>query len=91
MKGRRSRGVCLEDALDDKAVEMDMRIEQRAKAVDEGDRANPGMGTRSGAGAAQGVFHDTEENAQRQRFDRWILLKVIAQSLGNRQHPLADR
>lgn len=36
VKRRRSRGVRLEDALDDDAVEVRMRIEQRAKAVDEG-------------------------------------------------------
>ncbi|KFB67375.1 MAG: hypothetical protein CAPSK01_003243 [Candidatus Accumulibacter vicinus] len=52
MEARRSRGACLEDPLDHDAVEMDMRMEQRAKAVDEGDRADPGIGTRSWAGAA---------------------------------------
>jgi hypothetical protein len=43
------------------------------------------------AGAAQGLFHDAQENAQRQRLDRRIVFEVITQPLGNRQHPLADR
>ena len=60
-----------------------MRIEQRAKAVDEGNRADPGIGTRRWAGAAQGLFHDAQENAQRQRLDRRIVLQVITQPLGN--------
>ena len=46
MKGRGSRGVSLENALDDEAVEVLMRIEQRAKAVDEGHRPDAGIGTR---------------------------------------------
>jgi hypothetical protein len=37
------------------------------------------------------LFHDAQENAQRQRLDRGIVLQVITQPLGNRQHPLADR
>jgi hypothetical protein len=68
-----------------------MRIEQRPKAVDEGHRADPGIGARSRAGAAQDLFDDAQENPQRQRLDRRIVLQVITQPLGNRQHPLADR
>ncbi len=37
------------------------------------------------------MFHDAQENAQRQRLDRGIMFEVITQPLGNRQHPLADR
>jgi hypothetical protein len=37
------------------------------------------------------LFHDAQENAQRQRLDRGIVLQVVAQPLRNRQHPLADR
>jgi hypothetical protein len=37
------------------------------------------------------LFHDAQENAQRQRFDRRIVFEVITQPLRNRQHPLADR
>ncbi len=91
MKPRRSRGVSLENVLDDEAVEVLMRIEQRAKAVDKGHCADPGIGPRRRAGAAQGLFHDAQENAQRQHFDRRIVLQVVAQPLRNRQHPLADR
>jgi len=91
MKGRGSRGVSLENALDGEAVEVHLRIEQRAKAVDEGHRADPGIRARRRAGAAQGLFHDAQENAQHQRLDRPIMLEVITQPLGNRQHPLADR
>lgn len=68
-----------------------MRIEQRAKAVDAGHRPDAGIGTRSRAGAAQGLLHDAQENAQRQRLDRWIVLQVIPQPLGKRQHPLDVR
>jgi len=70
---------------------MHLRIEQRAKAVDESHRADPGIGARRRAGAAQGLFHDAQENAQRQCFDCRIVLQVVAQPLRNRQHPLADR
>jgi hypothetical protein len=58
-------------------VEVHLRIEQRAKAVDEGHRADPGTGARRRAGAAQGLFHDAQENAQRQRLDRPILFEVM--------------
>ncbi len=54
-----------------------MQTEQRPNAVDEGPRADPGIGTRSRAGTAQDLFHDIQKNAQRQRLDRWIVLKVI--------------
>jgi hypothetical protein len=37
------------------------------------------------------LFHDAQENAQRQRLDRRIVFEVITQPLRNRQHPLADR
>ena len=77
VKRRSSRGVSLENALDDEAVEVHLRIEQRAKAVDEGHRADPGTGARRRAGAAQGLFHDAQENAQRQRLDRPILFEVM--------------
>jgi len=83
-KRRRSRRIRREDTLDDEAVEVLMRIEQRAKAVDEGHRADPGTEARRRAGAAQGLFHDAQENAQRQRLDRPILFEVITQPLGNR-------
>jgi len=86
-----SRGVGLENALDDEAVEVLMRIEQRAKAVDEGHRADPGIGARRRAGAAQGLFHDAQKNAQRQRLDRPIMFEVITQPPGNRQHSLTNR
>lgn len=59
--------------------------------MEEGHSADPGTGARRRAGAAQGLLHDAQENAQRQRLDRRIVLQVITQPLGNRQHPLADR
>jgi hypothetical protein len=91
VKRRSSRGVRFDDALNDEVVAVHLRIEQRAKAVDEGHRADPGIGARRRAGAAQGLFHDAQENAQRQRLDRGIVVQVITQPHGNRQHPLADR
>ncbi len=80
----------LEDALDDEAVEVLMRIEQRAKTVDEGHPTDQGIGARSRAGAAQRLLHDAQENAQRQCFDRRIVLDVLSQPLGNQQHLLAN-
>ncbi len=88
---RSSRGVRLENAVDDDAVEVPTEIEQRAKAVDEGHRADRGIETSRRAGAVQGMYHDAQENAQRQGHDRPIRFEVITQPLGNRQHPLADR
>ena len=90
MKRRSCRGVSLENALDNEAVEVHLRIEQRAKTVDEGHPIDPRIGIRRRAGAAQGLFHDAQENAQRQRLDRPIMFEVITQPLGNRQHPLTD-
>jgi hypothetical protein len=84
MKRRSSRGARLERALDDEAVEVLMRIEPRAKAVDERHRADPRIETRRLADATKGLFHDAQENAQRQRLDRQILFEVITQPLGNR-------
>jgi hypothetical protein len=54
-----------------------MRIEQSAKAVDEGHRPDAGIGTRRRAGAAQYLFHDVQENAQRQGLDRRIVLRSL--------------
>jgi hypothetical protein len=68
-----------------------VRIEQRAKAANEGHRADPGIGNRCRASAARGLLHDDQENAQSQRFDRPILFELIAQPPGNRQHPLTNR
>jgi hypothetical protein len=63
MKGRGSRGVSLENALDDEAVEVLMRIEQRAKAVDEGHRADPGIGAQPGRRGARLVPRRSEKCA----------------------------
>ncbi len=37
------------------------------------------------------MLYHAQENAQRKRLDRRIVLQVITQPLGNRRHPLADR
>ena len=91
MKGRRSRGVRFEDPPDDDPVKVDMRIEQRAKAVDEGHCADPEIEVRCRSGVEQGLLHDAQENAQRQRRYRRIVVQVITQALGNRQYPLPNR
>ena len=69
------------DTLDDDAGKVDMRIQQRAKAVDKGRRAEPGIGARRRANAAQGLLHDAQEKVQRQRLDHRILVQVRTQAL----------
>lgn len=68
-----------------------MRIEQRAKTVDQDNSTAPRTGTCGRAAPAQALRHDAQENPQRQRLDHGIVLQVVAQPLGNRRHPLASR
>ncbi len=89
VKGRCSRGVGCEDTFDDDAGKVHLRIARCAKAADEGDRADPGIGARRRAGAEQGLLDDAQEDAQRQHRYRRIALQVTTQALANRQYPLA--
>ena len=61
-----------------------MRIEQRAKTVDEDNSGDPRTWTCGRAAPAQALLHDAQENAQRQRLDRGIVLQMVAQPLGLR-------
>jgi len=47
----------VEHAVDDHAMEVQMRIERGAEAVDEGDRAETSRGARTRAVRAQALFH----------------------------------
>jgi hypothetical protein len=68
-------------------MEMHVRIEQGAKAVDEGDGADAGARTGARAALAQALLHHREEDMQGQGLDGRIILQVLA----HRQHPLAHR
>ena len=67
MKAHAACAIGLENAVDHNAVEMDVGIEQGAKAMDEGHSADPGTRTRPRATPMQTLLHRTEEEVQRQR------------------------
>ena len=54
----------LEHAVDDDAVKTEVGIERGAEAVDEGERAEAGRGTRTSAVRAQALLYRAQEQAQ---------------------------
>jgi hypothetical protein len=78
-------------AIDDDAVEVQMRVEQRTETVDE----DHGTETRRCAGAGtvlpQYPLDGGQKNVQRGVQHPRIAFQGIAQSLGHREHPLAHR
>jgi hypothetical protein len=70
VKVRTACAIGLENAVDHDAMEMRVGIEQSAKAVDEGDGADPGSRTRSRTTPAQTLLRPREEDVQRQSAKR---------------------
>ena len=81
----------LEHAVDDRAVKVQVRIERRAEAVDEGDRAETRGGAQTRAVRAQAGLHRAQERTQSGTLQVGIALPAIAQALGHRKHPLPQR
>lgn len=63
-------GARLEHAIDHHTMKMHMRIEQGAKAVNEGDSANAGRAALSHrTGGPKSLFHSREKDVQGQVLD----------------------
>ena len=71
----------LEHAVDDHAVEVQVRIERRTEAVDEGDRAETCRAPGAWTVRAQALLHHTQEQAQGSTLKRGVAFQKIAQSL----------
>ena len=81
----------VEHAIDDDAVEVQVRIERRAEAVDEGDRAEASRGARTRAVRAQAGLHGAQEQAQSSTLKCGVAWQKIAQPLRHGEHPLPQR
>jgi hypothetical protein len=81
----------LEHAVDDHAVKVQVRIERRAEAVDEGHRAETGGGTRPRAVGAQAGLHRAQEELQGRTLELGVAFQEVAQPLGHGQYPLPQR
>ena len=86
-----ARGGGVEHAVDDHAMEVQVRIERGAEAVDEGHRAEAGRGARTRAVRAQAWLHRAQEQAQSSTLKFGIAVQEVAQALGHRQDPLPHR
>jgi hypothetical protein len=64
MEDDRARRGRVEHAVDNDAVEVQVRIERRAEAVDEGDRAEARRGAAAWTVRAQAGLHGAQEEAQ---------------------------
>jgi hypothetical protein len=73
-----ARGGRVEHAVDDDAVKMEVGIERRAEAVDEGDRAEAGRRARTRAVRAQAGLHGAQEEAQSSTLKFGVALHLAA-------------
>jgi hypothetical protein len=80
----------LERPVDDRAVKVQVRIERRAAAVDEGHRAEPGGATCARAVGAQAGLPRAQEEPQGSTLPVCIAFQEVARTLGHRQDPLAQ-
>jgi hypothetical protein len=76
-------GISVEIPLDDHAVAVHMGIEQGAKTMDEGHRADPGSWTRPRLLRCKPLLHRTEEEVQRQGFYGRVVLSINFISIPN--------
>jgi hypothetical protein len=76
-----SVGGRLEYPIDYAAVKVNVLVEGRTEAVDEGDRPYAGFAVTTGAAFAQAPFHLAQKNAQHGTLQGRITLQVIAQTL----------
>jgi len=85
--GRRRR----EYAVEHHTVKMQVRIERRPEAVDEGHRPEARRGTRARTVRPQALLHRAQEQAQRRTLEVGVAVQEVTQSLRYHQHPLAHR
>ena len=81
----------VEHAVDDRAVKVQVRIERRAEAVDEGHRAETRRGARTRAARAQASRHGAQEQVQYRALEVGIAFQEVAQALGHCKYPLPQR
>ena len=73
------------------AVEVQVRIERRAEAVDEGDRAEASRGAGAWTVRAQAGLHGAQEEARRSTMKFGVAFQKMAQPLRHREDPLPQR
>jgi hypothetical protein len=78
----------LEHAVDDDAVKTEVGIERGAEAVDEGERAEAGRGTRTSAVRAQALLYRAQEQPQGGTLERGLAFQDVAQPLRHREDSL---
>ena len=83
-----ARRIGREHAVDDHAMEVQMGIERRAKAVDEGDRAETSQGSRASTVRAQALLHHAQKQAQGPALEIGVAVQDVARALGYCQNPL---
>jgi hypothetical protein len=89
--GIRFRIDPLKESIDDGQVEVEMGIETGAEPVQETHGPYRGRGRRRGAGFLQGGQQRPEENVKHGAGGPGPVMEVGPQTLGNREHELADR
>jgi hypothetical protein len=68
--------------------EVQMGIERRAEAVDEGDRAETSRGSRASTVRAQALLHHAQKQAQGPALEIGVAVQDVARALGYCQNPL---
>jgi hypothetical protein len=91
MENRTPVRISVKHAIDDDAMKVQMWVEQRTKAMDEGHGTETGLGTCTRTTLPQALFDGGEEYVQGCVLDGCVVLQVIAQAFGHREHPLAHR
>ena len=79
-----------EEAVEDHEVEVEVGVEGGAEAVQEGDRAQLGVGPGAGAGAPERGANGAEQGAQHGAGESGVAGQEGADAFGHGEHPLAD-
>jgi hypothetical protein len=80
-----------EDAVEDDQVEVEMRVERRAEAVQEADSSELGVGGRTGTRATDGGADRAQEDPEDGACDVRVVMQEGTQALGEREDPLPRR
>ena len=81
----------LEYPVEDAAVKVQVRVQGRAEAVDEGHRPAAGRGAATGTVCAQAVCHRAQKDTQDGALHGRVTVQETAQGLGHCAHPLPHR
>jgi hypothetical protein len=80
-----------EDAVEDHEVEVEVRVEGGAEAVEEGDGADLGVGGGAGAVVAQPGADGPEQDPEHGAGEGGVVVEEGTDPLGDGEHPLPDR